>query len=108
MSVQPERHAWRRWIARLAGAGLLLYVAYFIYSLATGQERMTNLCQQITPGMTVDRLLVLAQENDLGPRRLDAGTKLAYLAEARSFGRHACRVELDHGVVKSASYNYAD
>ena len=108
MTGPPERPAWWRWIVRLVGAGFVLYVAYFAFSLATGKERMTNLCQQITPGMTIDRLLTLAQDNGLGPRRLDAGTRLAYLAEARSFGRHACRVELDNGVVKSAAYSYAD
>jgi hypothetical protein len=58
--------------------------------------------------MSVADLLTLAEDKGLGPRRLDAATKLAYLAETRSFGRHACRVELDHGVVKSATYNYAD
>ena len=108
MNGSPEPLASRRWIVRIAGAGFLLYVAYFAYSLATGKERMTNLCQQITPGMTIDSLLVLARDKGLGPRRLDADTMLAYLAEARSFGRHACRVEFDHGRVTSASYNYAD
>ncbi|MDP1735441.1 MAG: hypothetical protein Q8L44_13870 [Sulfuritalea sp.] len=95
-------------MVRVAGAGLLLYVAYFAYSLATGKERMTELCKQITPGMTVDRVLMLAQDNGLGPRRLNADTKLAYLAETRSFGRHACRVEFNQGRVTSARYNYAD
>ncbi|MCX7147719.1 MAG: hypothetical protein NT042_16410 [Sulfuritalea sp.] len=108
MTGPPERPAWRQWIVRLAGAGLVLYVVYFAYSLATGRERMTELCAQITPGMAVDRVLTLAQDNGLGPWRLDAETRLAYLAEARSFGRHACRVEFDHGRVTSASYNYAD
>lgn len=108
MTGTPDRPAWRQWTVRFAGAAFVLYVAYFAYSLATGRERMTDLCRQITPGMTIDRLLMLAQDNGLGPRRLDAGTKLAYLAETRSFGRHACRVELEHGVVKSATYNYAD
>jgi hypothetical protein len=108
MTASSDRPAWRRWTVRFAGAAFVLCVAYFAYSLATGKERMTNLCQQITPGMTVDRLLMLAEANGLGPRRLDAGTRLAYLAETRSFGRHACRVELDHGVVKNATYNYAD
>jgi hypothetical protein len=90
------------------GLALLLYIAYFVYSLATGQERMTDVCNQIKPGMTIDQLLTLAEYNGLGPRRLNAETKLAYLAESRSFGRHACRVEFDGGVVKSSTYNFAD
>ncbi|MFZ4539228.1 hypothetical protein [Propionivibrio sp.] len=100
--------ALRKWIVRLVGAAFVLYVAYFAYSMATGEERMTDVCNQIKPGMTTDQLLKLAEENGLGPRKLNVGTKLAYLAEVRSFGRHACRVELDAGIVKSATYNYAD
>lgn len=69
---------------------------------------MTDVCNQIKPGMTINQLLEVAEENGLGPRKLNVGTKLAYLAEARSFGRHACRVELDAGIVKSVTYNYAD
>jgi hypothetical protein len=87
---------------------LLLYVAYFAYSLATGKERMTGVCAQIGSGMTIDQLLKLAEDNGLGPRHLNAETKLAYLAEYRSFGRHACRVELNGGIVKNATYNFAD
>lgn len=100
--------ALRRWAARFLGAAFVLYIAYFTYSLATGKERMTDICLRISPGMTIDQLLKLAEENGLGPRKLNAETKLAYLAESRSFGRHACKVELDAGVVKNASYNYAD
>lgn len=90
------------------GLALLLYIGYFMHSLATGKERVTDVCKQIKPGMTIDQLLKLAEGNGLGPRRLSTGTKLAYLAEARSFGRHACKVELDAGIVTSATYNFAD
>jgi hypothetical protein len=100
---------WGQRISSLAGLALLLYVAYYTYSLATGKDRMTEVCNQIKPGMTIVQLIKLAEENGLGPRRnLAPGTKLVYLAEARSFGRHACKVELDAGIVKSATYNYAD
>jgi hypothetical protein len=92
----------------LAGSTLLLYIAYFTYSMATGKERMTEVCKQIRPGMTIAQLLSLAEDNGLGPRRFSTDTKLAYLAESRSFGRHACRVELDAGIVKRATYNFAD
>ncbi len=97
-----------RWLSRLVGIAFLLYLAYFAFSMATGKDRMTEVCNQIRPGMAIDQLMILAEANGLGPRQLSAGTKLAYLAEARSFGRHACRVELDGGIVKSATYNFAD
>lgn len=79
-----------------------------MYSMATGKGRMTEVCSQIRPGMTIDQLLKLAEDKGLGPRRFNTNTKLAYLAESRSFGRHACRVELDGGIVKIATYNFAD
>jgi hypothetical protein len=90
------------------GLAFLAYVAYFMYSMATGKARMTEVCSLMKPGMSVGQLSKLAEEHGLGPRRLNAGTTLAYLAESRTMGRHACRVELQNGVVKSATYNFAD
>lgn len=108
MAEPTRRTPTRRWILLLAGIALLACVGYFYYSLATGEDRMTEVCNQIRPGMTVSQLTRLAEEHGLGARNLNPGTKLAYLPEHRSFGRHACRVELDAGIVKSAAYNYAD
>lgn len=31
-----------------------------------------------------------------------------YLAETRSFGRHACKVLMEKGAVKQAEHNYTD
>lgn len=95
-------------ILSLAGAALLAWMAWFAYSMVTGGERMTGVCAQVRPGMTVGELTRFAEEHGLGPRRLTAQTRLAYLAESRSFGRHACRVELERGVVIRATYNFAD
>lgn len=97
-----------KWAVRIAGIGLLFYVGYFYYSLTTGKERMTEICRQMKPGMPVEQLISLAKEHSLGPSMPKPDTKLTYLAELRSFGRHACRVELENGVVKNATYNYAD
>jgi len=108
MTKSVSRVGWGQRISSLAGLVLLLYMAYFTYSLATGKDRMTEVCNQIKPGMTIVQLIKLSEEHGLGHRNLAPGTKLAYLAEARSFGRHACMVELDAGIVKSATYSYAD
>ena len=97
-----------KWTVLLAGISLLAYSGYFYYSLATGEERVTALCNQITPGMSRDELIRLAKQQGLGPSMPGPDAKLAYLAELRSFGRHACRVELDSSVVKAASYSFAD
>ena len=60
------------------------------------------------PGMPRNELIRLAKQNGLGPNMPSADTKRIYLVESNSFGRHGCRVELDGGVVKSASYTFAD
>lgn len=100
-----------RWVSRLVGTLIVLYVAYYAYSATTAKERMTAVCNQIKPGMTSIDLLALAEENGLGPRPrkvLGVEKKLVYLAEIRTFGRHACKVELEAGFVKRSTYNYAD
>lgn len=97
-----------KWAVLLAGTLLLTYIGYFYYSLATGEERVTAICHQMLPGMTRDELIRLAKQQGLGPSMPSPDAKLAYLAELRSFGRHACRVELDSGLVKGASYSFAD
>lgn len=104
----PESWTLRQMFARLLSTAVLFWLAYVFYSLASGSERMTRTCQRIKPGMSVAQLMTFAGKHGLGPRRLTADTTLAYLAEARSFGRHACRVELAGGRVARSSYNFAD
>lgn len=106
--IPPERITARQMLSRIAITVILFWLAYFIYSMATGKERMTELCRQISPGTGVEQLMRFAERHGLQPRRLKAETRLAYLAETRTMGRHACRVELDGGKVKEASYNFAD
>lgn len=97
-----------KWTVLLAGISILAYSGYFYYSLVTGEERVTALCNKMTPGMSRDELILLAKQHGLGLSMPPPDAKLAYLVEVRSFGRHACRVELDKGVVKAASYSFAD
>jgi hypothetical protein len=40
--------------------------------------------------------------------RLDADSKVAYLAERRTMGRHTCRVELEAAIVKTSEYRFYD
>lgn len=97
-----------RRILKWTGGALLLYAAYFVYSMATGEARMTAVCRQITPGMSIRQLAALAEEHGLALRQLNADTRIAYLGEKRTMGRHACRVELKDGAVTGASFNFAD
>lgn len=75
--------------------------------MATGKERVSTICRQMTPGITIGQLTEQAKEHRLlGKRR--AGMAFTYLAEIRSYGHHACRVDFENNVVKSATYNHAD
>ena len=99
----------RQMAARILVTIALFWMAFFIYSTTTGKERVTGLCRQITPGMDVGQLTAFAEQHGLGPwRHLDSGTKLAHLAEARTAGRHACRIEFEGGKVRNATYSHAD
>lgn len=95
-----------RWTGAALGSLLLIYIAYMAYSFATGEERMTKICGQITPGMTVTELRLFAQKHGLVVPRHDSGH--AYLAEHRTMGRCTCRVVLDAGVVKRSEYVFYD
>ena len=88
--------------------GLLLWCGWFLYSMNTAEERMTAVCQGIQPGMSFHELQAYATAHGLGPSPRHESAPLVYLAEGRSFGRHACRVELNNGQVIRSSYNFAD
>ena len=91
---------------QLLGICLALFIGYFMYSLMTGQERVTALCSQIKPGTTIEELRQLADNNGFNPPSslLDSKSPRTYLAESRSMGRHVCAVELENGAVKATRY----
>ena len=99
-----------KWSAMLVLTAILLYIVYFVYSMVTGEKRVTDLCRQIKPGMTFSDVQTFAVEHGIdAPRlRLDAGSTVGYLAERRTMGRHTCRVELESGAVKSSEYRFYD
>jgi hypothetical protein len=89
-------------IALLLVAG----VAYWVYGYATAEERMKATCAAIKPGMSFTELKEFARQRGLLSPNRDSG--LMYLAEGRSFGRHACKVTLEQGIVTHSEHNYAD
>ena len=99
-----------RWIGGALGLYVLLSIAYVFYSMATGEARVTELCNQITPGMTRSQVMAFAVEHSInaGTRHIAPNANAAYLTEARTLGRHTCRVELESGVVKTTAYKFYD
>ncbi|MBU0753275.1 MAG: hypothetical protein KJ696_14045 [Gammaproteobacteria bacterium] len=57
--------------------------------------------------MTTEQLKAFASAHGLSPGNANPGSTLTYLGETRSYGRHACRVDLDKGAVVRAQYNFA-
>lgn len=99
----------RRTTAWLICLAVISGLAYYSYSFSTGEERMVAICNRIKPGMNVGQLAALAAEHDLGPvKQFRPDATLAYLAETRTMGRHACRVELKDGVVTQAAHSFSD
>lgn len=93
-------------VGLLFGIPTLLAIVFFMYFSATGEARMTQLCRQVTPGMTATQLQEFAQENRLTSPTPNAGVTV--LGNARSYGSHACRVTLEAGVVQGAEYTLTD
>jgi len=93
-------------LAFVFGVPLLFGIAYFYIALSTGEKRMTEVCSQIKPGMNLAQLKGFAEEHGLKAPHGNSG--ISYLAESRTYGRYACKVVLDAGIVKSSEYNYAD
>ena len=88
------------------GVPVLFGISYFYYAMSTGEKRMTQVCGQIKPGMSLAQLKAHAEEHGLKAPSTNSG--ITYLAESRTYGRFACKVVLDSGIVKSSEYNYAD
>ena len=88
------------------GVPVLFGISYFYYALSTGEKRMTAVCAQIQPGMNLAQVKGLAEEHGLTAPHKDSG--VTYLGESRTYGRFACKVVLDAGIVKSSEYQHAD
>lgn len=81
-------------------------VAYCSYSFGGAEKRIRKTCSEIIPGMTVASLRSFADDHGLNPPHTNSG--IVFLAETKSFGRWACKVELEKGMVKGSEYNFAD
>ena len=101
MKITPGRVLSSIAILALVGtAGLMLY------GYIGAEERVRAICASIKPGMTFADLVEFAnRHNMLTPRR---EAPVMYLADRRSFGRHACKVTLEQGRVVRSEQNYTD
>lgn len=89
------------------GIGVISYSAYFAYSLGTADARVKDICAAITPGMSLVELQAYSSEHGLYPRPNATDGQLR-VAEARTYGRFGCKVELRDGRVMSAIDEFLD
>lgn len=90
----------------IAGILLVALLGYAFYIFGGAESRMRKICAEITPGMSFGELEVLATDRGLLPPHRESGLNI--LAETKSFGRWACMVTLENGVVSKSEYNFAD
>jgi hypothetical protein len=89
----------------LLGVPAVMGIGFFYYFSATGEDRMRAVCGEVKPGMTTAQLVSFARERNFRP---PANEGVTFFADSRSYGRHSCRIDLQAGVVQSATYSYAD
>ena len=97
---------WRRRINTVIGVLLLGGLTYCTAGFLTASSRIPEVCKQIVPGMPLAALATFATEHGMGPRPRDV--PLIHLVESRTYGRWGCRIEMDKGVVKKATFIFND
>jgi hypothetical protein len=93
-------------LGALFGLPIVLAIIFFSYFNLTGEDRMRAVCKEVKPGMTQAQLNRFVQDNRLDVAGADNGASV--LGDARSYGRHACKVTMEAGAVKAADYILAD
>lgn len=87
--------------------GVLGFSGYFAYSFATAEARIHDVCAEIAPGMSLAQLQDYSSAHGLYPRPTVSDGKVR-AAEARTYGRFGCEIEMERGVVKSAIDRFMD
>lgn len=93
-------------LGAVLGTLILVQIAYFYYSLATAQDRMTAVCSEIHAGMDAKELTQFGAEHGLKGTHFKDGNN--YLPEGRTMGRYSCEVVMESGKVKSSILRFLD
>lgn len=91
---------------KVLGLALAIYIAYFLFSLATAENRVRTICAGIKPGTTVSQLEQISKDNRMSKPTDHGG--FGYMVERRSYGRYGCRITFSYGVVAKAEYSHQD
>ena len=93
-------------IGVLFGLPAILAVVFFTYFNATGADRMKAVCSQVSTGMTRAQLDAFVIDKRLDGVIKDSGVSV--LGDAKSYGRHSCKVTMAGGTVTAVEYLLAD
>jgi hypothetical protein len=93
-------------LTSMAMLALVGAIGFFLYGRVGAEDRVRAICASIKPGMTFTELVEFSKRHNLLVPRQER--PLMYLAERRSFGRHACKVAVAQGRVVKSEHDYAD
>jgi hypothetical protein len=96
-----------RWLGGVIGIVLLGSIAYYGYSAATAERRVTALCAQIPMGQRPESANAFFKAHGFHGTLSDQDG-VRYLVEIRTFGRYGCKVTVKNGVIHAAEFNFAD
>jgi hypothetical protein len=72
----------------------------------TAERRISQVCSEFTPGLTVAAAAKIAEAHGMNAPRNGAST--AYVVEAATFGRYGCRLEFKNDTLQSSAYEFQD
>jgi hypothetical protein len=82
-------------------------MGYCTSNFISAEARVKAVCEQIKPGMPIAELQAFGLEHGLGGLPYPQ-PGINFMVEKKTAGRFGCKVVLEAGVVKEASYHFSD
>jgi hypothetical protein len=106
----PQSHRtpgpWRRRLSATVGLLALSGLGYCTSLYFTAEGRISQVCAQFTPGLTVAAVTRIAEAHGMNAPRSGASTD--YVVESATFGRFGCKLEFKEDILQSATYDFQD
>ncbi|NRB42183.1 MAG: hypothetical protein HRU20_27555 [Pseudomonadales bacterium] len=85
---------------------ILIAMGTCSYHFISAEKRVRALCDDIQVGTEHSDLFTFSKAHGLNKPHAKDG--IIYLAETKTFGRHACELTLKDGIVEYVRYHFAD
>lgn len=86
---------------------VVIGIGYCTSNFISAEARVKAICEQIKPGIPVVELQNFGLEHGLGGLP-NPHPGLNFMVEKKTAGRFGCKVVLEGGVVKEATYQFSD